>query len=164
MTSGWMIHTLPVVRIGRTNWPISQNTSRYGYRLTISDNTRFKPRLEKGCHGSIPCFREIHWLGGMRLSRTHCDDKPTVRVLYCTDSWDPRENTSNAVRWRPGLNLQLRWHRGADFCLDMEWRNGIGDGSDTIMDCGRYPCWNMGYVTGSDICQGMESPLCSCWD
>ena len=36
----------------------------------------------------------------------------------------------------------------------MEWRNGIGEGSDTIMDCRRYPCWNVGYVTEPDIRQG----------
>jgi len=52
--------------------------------------------------------------------------------------------------------MQLRWYRGTDFCLDVERWNGIGEGSDTIMDCERHPSWNVGYITESDVCQGME--------
>lgn len=42
-----MIHILPVVRIGRMNWPMSLNTSRYDSRLKILECTRFKLHLQR---------------------------------------------------------------------------------------------------------------------
>ena len=34
------------------------------------------------------------------------------------------QDTNTNIRWRSGLNLQLRWTRGNDQGYDMEWRYG----------------------------------------
>lgn len=114
-----------------SNWPyeLSNITHYLQVRFQADDSENVhssSPFAEEGCHRGLSRNREIYRLGGMRVGRTRSIDEPKLGVLCGFFAQDSRENTYNVVRWRPRLDLQLRWHRGTDFCPDVEWRNGIG--------------------------------------
>jgi len=98
-----------------SNWPyeLANITTYLQVRFQANSTGMYKiqaPFVEEGRHGSPPRNRKIHRLGGMRLSCAQCVEEPKFRFRCDIATKDSRENTNNAVRWRPGPDLQLRWY------------------------------------------------------